>query len=105
MKIAQEEIFGPVMSIITYNTIDEAIEIANDTEYGLSSYVLGQNLDNVRKVEESIDSGTVETNNISKSLTLPFGGYKSSGIGREWGDFGIEEFLEVKAISGYFTTQ
>ncbi|MGX0090633.1 aldehyde dehydrogenase (NAD+) [Staphylococcus epidermidis] len=104
MKIAQEEIFGPVMSIITYNTIDEAIEIANDTEYGLSSYVLGQNLDTVRKVAESIDSGTVETNNISKSLTLPFGGYKSSGIGREWGDFGIEEFLEVKAISGYFTT-
>ena len=87
------------MSIITYNTIDEAIKIANDTEYGLSSYVIGQNLETVRKVAESIDSGTVETNNISKNLTLPFGGYKSSGIGREWGDFGIEEFLEVKAIS------
>ncbi|MBF2261880.1 aldehyde dehydrogenase family protein [Staphylococcus capitis] len=105
MTIAQEEIFGPVMSIITYNTIDEAIKIANDTEYGLSSYVIGQNLETVRKVAESIDSGTVETNNISKNLTLPFGGYKSSGIGREWGDFGIEEFLEVKAISGYFTTE
>lgn len=105
MTIAQEEIFGPVMSIITYNTIDEAIKIANDTEYGLSSYVIGQNLETVRKVAESIDSGTVETNNISKDLTLPFGGYKSSGIGREWGDFGIEEFLEVKAISGYFTTE
>ena len=105
MTIAQEEIFGPVMSIITYNTIDEAIKIANDTEYGLSSYVIGQNSETVRKVAESIDSGTVETNNISKNLTLPFGGYKSSGIGREWGDFGIEEFLEVKAISGYFTTE
>lgn len=105
MTIAQEEIFGPVMSIITYNTIDEAIKIANDTEYGLSSYVIGQNLETVRKVAESIDSGTVETNNISKNLTLPFGGYKSSGIGREWEDFGIEEFLEVKAISGYFTTE
>lgn len=102
MTIAQEEIFGPVMSVITYNDLDEAIAIANDTKYGLAGYVYGKNLDNLRKVARSVEAGTIEINEAGRKPDLPFGGYKQSGIGREWGDFGIEEFLEVKSIAGYY---
>ncbi|MEB8092537.1 aldehyde dehydrogenase family protein [Mammaliicoccus lentus] len=102
MTIAQEEIFGPVGTIITYKDLDEAIEIANDTVYGLAAYVYGNDTDQVRKVARSIEAGTVELNDADRKPDLPFGGYKQSGIGREWGDYGIEEFLEVKAIPGYF---
>ncbi|MGD6770913.1 aldehyde dehydrogenase family protein [Staphylococcus arlettae] len=102
MTIAQEEIFGPVMSVITYNDLDEAIAIANDTKYGLAGYVYGENLDNLRKVARSVEAGTIEINEAGRKPDLPFGGYKQSGIGREWGDFGIEEFLEVKSIAGYY---
>ncbi|HBV04902.1 MULTISPECIES: aldehyde dehydrogenase family protein [Mammaliicoccus] len=102
MTIAQEEIFGPVGTIITYKDLDEAIEIANDTVYGLAAYVYGNDTDQVRKVAKSIEAGTVELNDAGRKPDLPFGGYKQSGIGREWGDYGIEEFLEVKAIPGYF---
>ncbi|RIM61499.1 aldehyde dehydrogenase family protein [Staphylococcus arlettae] len=102
MIIAQEEIFGPVMSVITYNDLDEAIAIANDTKYGLAGYVYGENLDNLRKVARSVEAGTIEINEAGRKPDLPFGGYKQSGIGREWGDFGIEEFLEVKSIAGYY---
>ena len=102
MTIAQEEIFGPVMSVITYNDLDEAIAIANDTKYGLAGYVYGENLDNLRKVARSVEAGTIEINEAGRKPDLPFGGYKQSGIGREWGDFGIEEFLEAKSITGYF---
>ncbi|MBW0769797.1 aldehyde dehydrogenase family protein [Mammaliicoccus lentus] len=102
MTIAQEEIFGPVGTIITYKDLDEAIEIANDTVYGLAAYVYGNDTDQVRKVARSIEAGTVELNDAGRKPDLPFGGYKQSGIGREWGDYGIEEFLEVKAIPGYF---
>ncbi|MBF0842915.1 aldehyde dehydrogenase family protein [Mammaliicoccus lentus] len=102
MTIAQEEIFGPVGTIITYKDLDEAIEIANDTVYGLAAYVYGNDTDQVRKVARSIEAGTVELNDTGRKPDLPFGGYKQSGIGREWGDYGIEEFLEVKAIPGYF---
>lgn len=102
MVIAREEIFGPVMSIITYNDLDEAIEIANDTEYGLAGYVFGTDKDTLLKVARSVEAGTIQINEAPRRPDLPFGGYKQSGIGREWGDFGIEEFLEVKAIAGYF---
>ncbi|EKU47178.1 aldehyde dehydrogenase family protein [Staphylococcus massiliensis] len=102
MTIAQEEIFGPVMSVITYKDLDHAIEIANDTKYGLAGYVLGENRDNLRHVARSIEAGMVEINEAGRAADLPFGGYKQSGLGREWGDYGIEEFLEIKSISGYF---
>ncbi|NWK83322.1 aldehyde dehydrogenase family protein [Staphylococcus sp. GSSP0090] len=102
MTIAQEEIFGPVMSVITYNDLDEAIKIANDTKYGLAGYVYGSDKDKLHKVARSIEAGTVEINEAGRKPDLPFGGYKQSGLGREWGDYGIEEFLEVKSIAGYY---
>ena len=102
MTIAQEEIFGPVMSVITYKDLDEAIALANDTKYGLAGYVFGEDDETLKKVARSIEAGTVEINNAKGGADLPFGGYKQSGIGREWGDFGIDEFLEVKSIKGYF---
>ncbi|REH78267.1 aldehyde dehydrogenase family protein [Staphylococcus felis] len=102
MTIAQEEIFGPVMSVITYKDLDEAIEIANDTKYGLAGYVYGKDKDTLTHVARSIEAGTVEINEAGRTPDLPFGGYKQSGLGREWGDYGIEEFLEVKSIAGYY---
>ncbi|MCM3121247.1 aldehyde dehydrogenase family protein [Staphylococcus saprophyticus] len=102
MTIAQEEIFGPVMSVITYNDLDEAIKIANDTKYGLAGYIYGSDKDTLHKVARSIEAGTVEINEAGRKPDLPFGGYKQSGLGREWGDYGIEEFLEVKSIAGYY---
>lgn len=101
MQIAQEEIFGPVMSIITYETVDEAIEVANDTVYGLAGYVVGKDPETLRKVATSIRAGRITVNSGEKDFAAPFGGYKQSGIGREWGDFGIEEYLETKAILGF----
>ncbi|QLK86524.1 aldehyde dehydrogenase family protein [Staphylococcus sp. 17KM0847] len=102
MTIAQEEIFGPVMSVITYKTLDEAIAIANDTKYGLAGYVFGRDKEVLRKVARSIEAGMLVINESERTPDLPFGGYKQSGIGREWGDYGIEEFLEVKSITGYY---
>lgn len=103
MTIAQEEIFGPVASVITYNNLDEAIKIANDTKYGLAGYVIGKDKETLQKVARSIEAGRIEINEAGNQPVLPFGGYKQSGIGREWGDYGIEEFLEVKSIAGYFS--
>lgn len=100
MVIAREEIFGPVMAIITYETLDEAIEIANDTVYGLAGYVVGEDPDTLRKVASSIRAGQIKVNNAEPDYSAPFGGFKQSGIGREWGDFGIEEYLEPKAVMG-----
>lgn len=102
MTIAQEEIFGPVMSIITYKDLDEAIKIANDTKYGLAGYVMGQDKEQIQKIARSIEAGSIAINDHPGSADLPFGGYKQSGIGREWGDYGIEEFLETKSIKGYY---
>ncbi|GAB3067989.1 aldehyde dehydrogenase family protein [Salinicoccus sesuvii] len=102
MTIAQEEIFGPVMSVITYKDLDEAIKIANDTKYGLAGYVFGEDMETLKHVARSIEAGTVEINGAKGRPDLPFGGYKQSGLGREWGDYGIEEFLEIKSIKGYF---
>src|SRR5699024_10252193 len=90
------------MSIITYNDVDEAIKIANDAEYGLASYVYGKDKDTLHKVARLIEAGTVVINEDGRKPDLPFGGYKSSGLGREWGDYGIEEILEVKSVAGYY---
>jgi len=98
MTIAREEIFGPVLSIIPYDSEAEAIGIANDTPYGLSSYVYGPTPEAARKVGSRIRAGNVHINGAGLDVFAPFGGYKQSGLGREWGAFGIEEFLEVKAV-------
>jgi aldehyde dehydrogenase (NAD+) len=100
MTIAREEIFGPVISILPYKDEDEAISIANDTEYGLSGYVSGSQ-ERAQKVAEKIRSGNVHVNGAGPDFSAPFGGYKKSGNGREWGELGFEEFLEIKAILGY----
>jgi len=100
MTIAQEEIFGPVMSVIYSNSIDEAIEIANDTVYGLAGYVVGKDEEKLARVAKSIRAGRISINNAKSDFSAPFGGFKQSGIGREWGDFGIEEYLEPKSILG-----
>jgi aldehyde dehydrogenase (NAD+) len=98
MTIAQEEIFGPVLSIIPYDTEEEAIEIANDTIYGLAGGVWGGDQDHAKAVARRIRAGQVEVNGGAFNPSAPFGGYKQSGLGREAGTFGLEEFLEVKAL-------
>jgi aldehyde dehydrogenase (NAD+) len=100
MTIAREEIFGPVLSILPYKNEDEDISIANDTEYGLSGYVSGSQ-EKAQKFAEKFRSGNVHVNGAGPDFNAPFGGYKKSGNGREWGDLGFEEFLEIKAILGY----
>ncbi|MBK33666.1 MAG: aldehyde dehydrogenase family protein [Chloroflexi bacterium] len=102
MTIAREEIFGPVLCILPYETEDEAIEIANDTDYGLAGYVSSENIDHALSVARKIRSGNVHINNAPDGIDSPFGGYKQSGNGREWGEFGFEEFLEIKSVSGSF---
>ena len=102
MTIAREEIFGPVLCILPYDTEEDAIRIANDTVYGLSSYVQSGDLDHARKVGNQIRAGNVHINGAGPDFaTGAFGGYKQSGIGREWGDYGFEEFLEVKSVFGH----
>ena len=101
MTIAREEIFGPVLSIIAYQDEDDAVRIANDTPYGLSGYVSSSDLARARRVARRLRTGNVHLNGAPVDTTAPFGGYKQSGLGREWGAWGIEEFLEVKAMLGY----
>jgi aldehyde dehydrogenase (NAD+) len=101
MRIAQEEIFGPVLSIIAYDSVDEAVEIANGTAYGLGAHVQGQDLAAARAVAARIRSGQVHINNPAWNPHAPFGGYKRSGNGREYGVEGLQEYLETKAILGY----
>ena len=98
MEIAREEIFGPVLSIIPYNSEEEAIEIANDTEYGLAAYVSGENKDKMMMLARKIKAGQIHLNHGSAGTNAPFGGFKQSGNGREKAEWGLEEFLEVKAI-------
>ncbi|BBU25020.1 aldehyde dehydrogenase family protein [Mycobacterium xenopi] len=100
MTIAREEIFGPVLCILGYDDIDQAVEIANDTDYGLAGYVSGADLDKARAVASRIRAGWV-TINHAFDMNAPFGGYKCSGNGREWSEFGFHEYLETKAILGY----
>ena len=101
MTIEREEIFGPVLSIIPFDTEEDAVRIANDTPYGLTNYV--QSADGARRnrLSRSLRSGMVEMNGNSRGAGSPFGGVKSSGRAREGGHWGLEEFLEVKAISGW----
>jgi aldehyde dehydrogenase (NAD+) len=104
MTIAKEEIFGPVLSILGYETLEEAIEVGNDTEYGLAAYVNGADIQQARKVASQLRAGQVSINGGS-DMTAPFGGYKMSGNGREWGDYAFHEFLETKAVLGYTPKQ
>ncbi len=101
MTIAREEIFGPVVSILGYDTVEEAIEIGNDTPYGLAAYVQGSDMAKVREVARRLRAGQVNINQAQTDMMAPFGGYKQSGNGREWGDHAFAEFLETKAIMGY----
>jgi aldehyde dehydrogenase (NAD+) len=101
MSIAQEEIFGPVLSILPYRDEEDAIRIANDTVYGLSSYVTSGDLERARRVARRIRAGMVHLNGSRGDTAAAFGGYKRSGNGREWGRFGFEEFLETKSMFGY----
>jgi aldehyde dehydrogenase (NAD+) len=100
MTIAREEIFGPVATILGYDSVDHAIEIANDTEYGLAGYVAGADLEQARAVARRIRAGWVAIND-GFDFSCPFGGYKKSGNGREWGEFGFHDYLEIKGILGY----
>ena len=100
MTIAREEIFGPVLCILPYDTEEEAIRIANDTPYGLSAYVWGESLEHASRVGSRLRAGNVHLNGASLDMCGSFGGYKQSGLGREWGEFGFEEFLEVKSVFG-----
>ncbi len=99
--VAREEIFGPVLTIIGYDTVDEAVAIANDTPYGLAAYVSGGDVEATRKVASRLRAGQVNINSAAPDLMAPFGGFKQSGNGREWGDHAFTEFLEVKAVLGY----
>jgi aldehyde dehydrogenase (NAD+) len=101
MTIAREEIFGPVLCIIPYDDEEDAIRIANDTPYGLSGYVSSNNVESARRVAKRIRSGNVHINGARLDFAGCFGGYKQSGNGREWGEAGLQEFLELKAIFGY----
>ncbi|HXJ41583.1 MAG TPA: aldehyde dehydrogenase family protein, partial [Bryobacteraceae bacterium] len=98
MTIAQQEIFGPVLSVIAYDSEDQAIEIANDSEYGLHAAVLGTDVQRARRVASQIRSGRVVINNMTDDPQAPWGGFKYSGVGREYGAYGIEAFLEPRAI-------
>ena len=99
--IAREEIFGPVLSIIPYDTEEEAVEIANDTVYGLAAYVQSGDIAHARDIARQLRAGQVIINNAGPDLMAPFGGFKQSGNGREWGDHAFAEFLEVKATLGH----
>ncbi len=101
MAIAREEIFGPVLSIIPYDDENDAVRIANDTPYGLSGFVTSGDIEHARRIAKRIRSGNVHINGARPDFAGCFGGYKQSGNGREWGEAGLEEFLELKAVFGY----
>jgi aldehyde dehydrogenase (NAD+) len=101
MTIAREEIFGPVLSMIPYDDDEEAIEIANNTVYGLAAYVQSASVERARTVARALRAGGVHLNYPAPDFSAPFGGYKRSGNGREWGEAGLREYLETKAMVGY----
>ncbi|HWC20346.1 MAG TPA: aldehyde dehydrogenase family protein, partial [Terriglobales bacterium] len=101
MRIAREEIFGPVLSIIPYRDEEDAVRISNDSVYGLSSYVASGDIDRARRLAKRLRTGNVHINDARLDFGSCFGGYKQSGNGREWGEAGLGEFLELKAILGY----
>ena len=99
MTIAQEEIFGPVLTMIPFDTEAQAIEIANDTPYGLAAYFSTSDDERAKRVAGQLRAGMVSLNSASQGYTAPFGGYKQSGNGREWGEYGFDDFLEIKGIT------
>jgi aldehyde dehydrogenase (NAD+) len=101
MEIAQTEIFGPVLSIMPFETEEEAISIANDTPYGLTNYIQTQDQEKANRVARKLRSGMVDVNGAGIAVDAPFGGFKHSGIGREAGAQGLEEFLEIKSVGGW----
>jgi aldehyde dehydrogenase (NAD+) len=101
MNIARTEIFGPVLSVIPFESEEQAIEIANDTDYGLTNYIQTQDKEKVQRVARKLRSGMVDVNGAGIAVDAPFGGYKHSGIGREAGKEGLIEFLEVKSVGGW----
>jgi aldehyde dehydrogenase (NAD+) len=101
MQIAKKEIFGPVLSIIPFETEEEAIKITNDTEYGLGNYLQTEDKEKAKRVSKKLRSGIVYINGNAPDSGTPFGGYKQSGNGREGGNWGLEEYLEVKTITGW----
>ena len=101
MRIMREEIFGPVLSMMPFDTEEEAIEIANDTDYGLTNYVQTEDPVKANRVARQLRSGMIDMNGTARSSGAPFGGYKQSGNGREGGEWGMEEFLEIKAVGGW----
>jgi len=101
MGIAREEIFGPVLSIMRFDTLEEAIAIANDTPFGLAAYIQSADLDKARRVARRLHAGSVHLNGAGQDYGSPFGGFKQSGNGREWGEYGLIEYLELKSINGY----
>jgi len=102
MRIAREEIFGPLLVMIAFKDEAEAIKIANDSEFGLGAYVSSNDIEKARRVARQLKAGTVHINGAAQDYDTPFGGYKQSGNGREYGAFGIHEFQEIKAINGYY---
>ena len=104
MTIVREEIFGPVLSILPYRDEAEAIRLANDTVYGLAAYVQSSDLAHARRVAAQMRAGGVQVNYPSWDTAAPFGGYKQSGNGREYGKWALDEFLEIKAVIGYEAT-
>lgn len=105
MTIAKEEIFGPVVSILSYESLEEAVKIGNDTQYGLAAYISGSDMTKIRAVASKLRAGQVRINGSGGEPSAPFGGYKMSGNGREGGDYGFHEYLEIKAILGYAPKQ
>ncbi len=101
MSIAREEVFGPVLAIIPYDSEEQAVRIANDSVYGLSGYVTSSDRERARAIARQLRTGMVHLNGCKADQDAPFGGYKQSGNGREWGVFGFEEYLETKSVFGY----
>ena len=102
MRIEREEIFGPVLSIMPYDTVEQVLGMANDTPYGLAAYIQSSDIDNARKLARRLRTGTVGINYPRWSAGMPFGGYKQSGNGREYAEFGLHDFIEIKGISGFW---
>ena len=100
MTIARDEIFGPVLCLIPYDSESDAIRIANDTRYGLAGYVSGPTADSARRIANQLRAGTIHMNGAGHDYLLPFGGYKQSGVGREWGRFALDEYLQMKSLPG-----
>lgn len=101
MTIAKEEIFGPVLSILTFKTEEETVAMANNTDYGLGAYISTANLEKASELASRIQAGVVLINGAGFEMKAPFGGFKHSGIGREYGIYGLEDCLETKTITGF----